>query len=191
MLENHYTSSPHVLFSWSRGNSSISNGKQLTTSIQCPSKPSRRKNCLAHPDRMRKKSVAVVGKVPEDQWIQQVQDGLQRLASCVSSLPSPNQTTLSTSTSTPPAVKLAKLSTIKIQPIQPTSSSQTILSSSKSADENLNTTTCLYPFSPKNSHKSNGESEKKEKSADNQHAITKKLSLKEKMKKNPLLRFKM
>ena len=138
---------------------------------------------------MKKKRIAAVGKVPEDQWIRQVQDGLQRLANCIPSLPNPTQIS---STSAPSIVKSPKLSSMEQRSIQPTSScsAQMIPNSSKSEKENVNVT--VYDsIPPKSNHKSNGESEKKEKTLDRKHTMPKKLSLKEKLKKNPLLRFKM
>ena len=105
-----------MLFSWSSSNNgSTSKADNLVSSIQYPPKSSRRRNCLAHCDRMKKKSVSIIGKVPENRWIQQVEDGLQKLANSISLLPNP-----SFKPSLPPNQSTIKQPVQPVQPVQPT-----------------------------------------------------------------------
>ena len=150
---------------------------------------------------MKKKNVAVAGRVSTDQWVHQVQDGLQRLAKCMPSLPNPIQPQVQSTPSTPStpstlsAGELSKQSDRKQQSLPRTSSlesssSQSIPSSSKLVDNDLSNTTSTSTL-PSNNHKSDGENEKKERIVEKSRPVSKKLALKDKLKKNPLFRFKM
>lgn len=186
VLEKHYSTNPHVQPSWnehstiqstSKTNANTNTMTGMTERMGNQPTSIKRSNCLGHVDRMKKrKRNELYGRVGLDLWIDGVKNGLNQLSSIQNA--SPKSSSLSVDLSPPKSSSIEISSAKKEEKVEtkPTIKAKTNTSTPIITTQTTTTPKPLPAVKDIPSEKSK--------------LLAKKSSLKDKLKKNPLLRFK-